>query len=387
MLRSSSTRGTGRGRPWLISFLILMRLASLAAQDPDSSDAEVLKAENLPSLWVKDVTLRTWAGYKDNILLANQNIIGSPLLAAGADLTMMRIPINGWECLLFASGEYTRYLTSSQVHQESLAIGQAQLKKTIANSWTIGLSGEYLFFDQVFDNSIVSTQLVALPVDGNGFTLRPSLKKQFDRGYHLELEAPATRQIFDQFIDDYWETGPKLSFGREYGHKSDLSLSYQFNYRRYDTQAALDASGNALAGKGLDFYQHELLLGWRQIWDADGRWRTVTRLSLQRNDDNGGGYYNFWRPYLSEQLRYQRSGWEVRAEAKLAYYHYDLQRIADLASPIRHKLYLRLGFRAEKALTKSLKLFGQYEFERAASNLSFDQYKVNTVFGGLEWER
>jgi hypothetical protein len=139
-------------------------------------------------------------------------------------------------------------------------------------------------------------------------------------------------------------------------------------------------------GRQLVFYQHEIMSSWRQYWAAGKRWRTTTRLSLQRNDDNGGGYYAFWRPSFTEQLRYQAPSWEIRAEARVSYYMYDHQRVDGEGSPIRHKTYLRLNLRAEKSLFKSFKLFAQYEHERALSNLDLDEYHVNTVSAGIDWE-
>lgn len=340
----------------------------------------------LPSPWVRTIDGRIWSGYKDNVLLGNQNQIASPFVAGGLDLMWIRLPIDSWEALFLFSGDYTRYVSEQQVDKEANVLAEAQAKKSLGDGWKIGLSAEYVYFNQVFDNSIVSTQFVALPVEGHGLTLRPSVLKNLGRGYRLELELPATRQWFGQFIDNYWEVGPKLSFGREYGRKSDISVSYEFDDRIHDTREARDSAGNLIAGKGLQFWQHELSSSWRQQWGNSNHWRTVTRLSLQFNQDNGDGYYEFLRPLVSEQIRYRAPSWELRAEARLSYYGYAYQRIGDLTSPLRHKSYIRWNVRGEKSLTKNLKLFAQYEYETAISNIKIDEYDVNTISGGVEWE-
>jgi hypothetical protein len=41
---------------------------------------------------------------------------------------------------------------------------------------------------------------------------------------------------------------------------------------------------------------------------------------------------------------------------------------------------------AEKKLSESFKLFAEYEYEQALSNILYDQYAVNRVWGGIEWE-
>ena len=217
-------------------------------------------------------------------------------------------------------------------------------------------------------------------------TIRPSVGRAFSNGSRLELELPGTRQLFDDYIDDFWEANAKLSWIKPFGRKAELSFSYQFGQRLHDTREVRDAQGRVEPGEGLVFYEHEITAAWRQYWDVDRRWRTTTKLTLQRNEDNGGGYYDYWRPYLSEQLRYQSKAWELRAEARVSYYNYDRQRIDGAESDLRTKTYVRFGLRAERKLTKSVKLFGLYEHERALSNLSFDRYTVNTISGGVAWE-
>jgi hypothetical protein len=112
----------------------------------------------------------------------------------------------------------------------------------------------------------------------------------------------------------------------------------------------------------------------------------VTKLSLQANDDNGGGYYNYLRPQISQQVQYQTKKWEAQAEARVSHYVYDHQRTDGAASPLRKRTYLRLNVRGERVVWKAIRLYAEYEFERTLSNLELDEYSVNTVAGGLNWE-
>jgi hypothetical protein len=355
---------------------------------PDSTVLESpIELEKPPSSWIRSYELRGWSGYKDNILLGNRFTIDSAIVGVGADFTAFRLPINGWEYSFITSADYTRYVDApSAVDQEAIVIMQAQAKRSFGDGWTSGLAAEYTYFDQVFDSSAFEDVLVPLPIQGHSFTLRPSLTRALSKESRLELEFAGNRQIFDQFIDDFWDAGPKLSWIKQFGRTAEIGLSYQFNARFHDTREARTSTGLSESGQTLNFYMHDLAFAWRQYWDQARHWRTTTKLSMERNDDNGGGYYQFWRPQFSEQLRFQARGWEFRGEARLSYYDYDHQRVGGPASDLRAKAYLRLGVRAEKSITKSLKLFGQYEYEQALSNLAFDRYRVNTVTGGVDWE-
>jgi hypothetical protein len=351
-----------------------------------AEEPELLSPEKLPSAWIKTLEARTWAGYKDNVLLGNLNVIGSPLVAGGLDLMFYRLPVDGWEYLVLSSADYTYYPSAPQANPEANALVEGQVKRTFAEGWRGGLSAEYLYFDQVMDSSVIGQGISSMLVEGHTFTLRPSLGKDLNPGYRVELEVPVTRQIFQQFVDSYWEFGPKLVLGRQYGNKSDVNFAYEFIDRPYDTRLQRDAQGDLLPGRELSFYLNQVSVAWRQNWDEGRHWRTTTKLSLLRNDDNGSGYYAYWRPQISEQLRYQARTWEVRLEARAAYYHYDLEHVGGLESPLREKTYFRVNVRGEKTLTKSLKVFAQYEHEQALSNLDLDQYNVNTISAGLNLE-
>ncbi|MFO1501413.1 MAG: hypothetical protein U1G07_23995 [Verrucomicrobiota bacterium] len=356
-------------------------LPALSAENPDLP--EELR---LPSPWVKTIDARVWSGYADNVLLGNQKSVESPLLAAGLDLTFYRVPLNGWEFVFVSSGEYIRYLTAAEVHQEATAIVQGQVKKSFGQGWQTGLSADYIYFNQVFDASTFEDELQAIPVEAHGVTITPFLGRQIGTDTRLELSLPVTRQFFREFIDDYWEVGPKLTLTRDLGQGGDLALSYQFLDRIHDTRQIRDADGRIESGRILSFYEHELAASWRKYWDGERHWRTSSRLMLRRNEDNGGGFYDYWRPQFTQQIRYQAPSWEVRAEGRVAYYHYDRERIAGLDSPHREKTYLTVSLRGEKSVFKSVKLFAQYEYERALSNLHIDTYEANTYSAGIDCE-
>jgi hypothetical protein len=373
-------------RSLLCALGLLVQLSIWLPRPVCAEEPDIPEDLKLPSLWVKSIDPRLWAGYKDNVLLSAYNVMGSPFVAGGLDLTFYRLPVNGWEYLFLTSAEYVRYFSASKVDQEATAIVQAQATKTFAEHWKTGISAEYVYFNEVVDSSAFPEVLTSMPVQGHSFTVRPSMGRDFGTGYRLELELPTTRQLFEEFIDDYWEVGPKLTFAREYGHKSEFNMSYQFGDRLHDTREARDAAGVLVSGRELEFYEHELSFIWRHKWDAARHWRTLTKLALQRNEDNGGGYYDYWRPLISEQLRYEAMTWAVRAEARISYYGYDHQPIAELGSAVRQKTYLRFNVRGEKTLTKSMRVFAQFEHDQALSNLKIDRYDANTFSAGLDWQ-
>ena len=177
------------------------------------ADSDLLK---LPSLWIKTLDFQAGAGYKDNVLLRHQNLVSSPFLSGEVDGSLYRLPIDGWEYMFFGSGEYDRYLNAPQINQEATVLIEGQVQKSFAQNWKAGVSAEYGYFDQVVDTSTVAELILPVPVQGNSFTIRPSVVRSFANGYGVELQLPGTRQLFNQFVDDYWQAGSRLILRREY---------------------------------------------------------------------------------------------------------------------------------------------------------------------------
>jgi hypothetical protein len=372
-----------------ISFILASTLALSFSNIPVASE-EIPELEvPLPSKWDNTYNVRFWSGYKDNVLLGKQFIEASPFVGAGVDLMFFRMPLDGTEFYLFATGDYSHFLSAREVDKEAIAIAQARLKREFGEVWSAAATLQYFYYDQVFDVSALDRELVefsTLQLQAHNIGIRPSIRRDFERPYWLELELGADRQIFVEVLDNYWQAGPKLTLGRKYGHRSELALSYELRKRLYDTRFARDRQGLVIPATSLKLDQHEVSLSLRHFWDAERRWRTVTRASVERNTDSGPGYYDYFRYRLSQQLRYRKNDWEIQGDVRLSHYDYDFQTVSltDLAR--RWKTNAGFGVRGEKTFYKTLKGFLRYDHEQSISNLFSDEYVVNTVMAGVDWE-
>jgi hypothetical protein len=97
-------------------FACLLFGISLYAEDADSA----------PSNWNNSYNVRSWFGYKDNVLLGEHANVDSVFVAGGLDALFWRMPVNGWEYLIFGTGDYIRYLPGKEVDKEVTAIAQDQ---------------------------------------------------------------------------------------------------------------------------------------------------------------------------------------------------------------------------------------------------------------------
>jgi hypothetical protein len=335
--------------------------------------------------WVNDFSFRTGAGYRDNVGLSAKSPQDSPFIATGLEMILLRLPENGTEFSFFASAEDLRFLSSSLVDKEQTAVAQALVKTDCGSGWQASISTEYLYQNQVVDVSFTEPGLTTIPVEGHGLAVREGLRHDFDGSFWISLELPAKRQFFREPLDDYWEYGPRITSGKQYGHKSELSASYEISERNYDHDPLRTSLGNPVSGSRRKAIQQEARLIWKHLWDAAGRWRTTTRVTVRQSEDNGSGYFDYTRLQASEQILFHTRNWEISAEARVARYDYSVQTVSTVDLAKRQATEYSVNFRCERKVAGFLKIYSEFERERVSSNLDFEQYTVNTVKGGLNW--
>lgn len=346
---------------------------------------EAVRASALPSFWSATATLRAAGGYRDNVLLSPFNPVSAPLISVGADVMVNRLPTDGTEVTLLATGDYTAFLDAPETEPEALALVQAGVTRELGSRWKGGLAGEYVFLHQVFDLSVTEAELSTVAARGNTFTLTPSASLDLGRGWSLNVESDGTRQLFPEPLDNYWEVKPLVALARPYGGGLEFWLGYRFGDRWYDTRAPLDAEGDPLPGL-LEFTAHEIELRPTVYWDAPRHWRTQFRLGWLYNDDNGGGYFDFIRLAAGANVRYQSGPWTLRVEGQARWYSYPVQRAEGPDSSLRHRTDLAGLVRGEFKASRKLRLFLQYERNTSEDNSPDASYRASGLVTGVEWD-
>jgi hypothetical protein len=338
------------------------------------------------SIWDYSVNLRGGLGYKDNVLLSNIDQQGSAFWQSALDAMLFRVDLeNGGNLTLFLSAEDRRYFSDIEVEKEQLVLAQGKYERPFAEEWFWSATAQYLYVDQVFDASATEQLLVTLPVKSHNYQLAPAIGRNLHWNDRLELKLVAERQHFNQPLDDYWEFGPQLIYSRSYGHKSEVTASYTFDQRNYDTREQLDLDFASIPDTSLRYQQHEFELGLNHSWDTDRRWRSRAKFLFEINSDNGVGFYDYKRYRFSKRIGYYGDDWLATLEARVLHYDYDVQPVEETGE-IRSNWEYVIAARAEKKIWKKLSLFGDVEYELAESNYSLEEYSVTTLMGGVDWE-
>ncbi|MDB6037602.1 MAG: hypothetical protein JWM99_1443 [Verrucomicrobiales bacterium] len=346
----------------------------------DSDDADI------GSLWTRTFDFRTGAGYKDNVLLGHYQKEGSGFWFGGVDIFILRIPVDGTQVSLFLSADDKRYFSTPAIDHEDLALLNFEVKRDLTHGWNAGAGVQYLYQDQLFDTSISETNREVIPVVGHAFQLTPFVRKDLPGRFFVEGRLQMLRQYLQQPLDDYWQGGAKGIVGRQFGYASEVAISYEYHQLRYDSRLAVDFEARSLPDRVLAEGQQEGEFSLKYYWDPARKWRTWTRLGYQENRDNGGGFFDYRRYAASQQLLFKEGRWELQTGVRWRYYDYLVQKVDFNNSNHRRLTLIDSNIRLEVKLGKSWKQFSEFEHESSISRQLLDDFQVNTISTGVEFE-
>jgi hypothetical protein len=359
--------------------------ARLLAGGSAAADAETLSDEEPRiSMWNYSGALRGSLGYKDNVLLSHTNAESSALWMSSAEFMVFRLPTHGWQFSFFAEATDIRFFDAPSVDNEQLALAAAQLSKDFGGGWKSTWMLNYLFQNQVYDNSAnyYTNQTAVGVIRGNLVSPRWAVRKTF-ASFWVEGEMDGLRQWLDAPLDSYWQCGPRTATGFDWGNGSEISLAYQYERLNYDHRPQVSTTETVLTNTLLALNTHRIELAFTQVWDRKQRWRTVTVAGCDFTFDNGPGFYDYNCYRISQQVRYRDEKWEIVGQARAGYYHYSEQTVSVTDTSRRSKTMITLAVRAERKLARNLVAQAAYTWDRSLSNLDFDDYQSGMLSGGL----
>jgi hypothetical protein len=365
----------------LAGLLGLSLLAETAV--PVLMAAEPVTNSTALALW--DVTTRVSAGggYRGNVLLSSVNPEGSSFIEVTGEFSAIRLSETGSVLTLFVLAELQRYLESEQVENQGIIYAVVQVDQPAGVNNTIGGEFQYLYQNQILDVSETEVVQRRAWVVGHGLSLKPYWEHDLSEVWALKLEGSATRQIFEQDLDDYWEGYARLDLTRAYGNRSSVSLAYELRHRFYDTREQYDPSGSPISGTDLIYRYHELGAEWRHNWDTNRQWRTTFRAGVLRSEDNGSGYFNYDRAQLSALARWQRGKWYAKLQGRAGWYWYPNQFVSDEK---RVRAFYGLEFRAERHIDEHWLVYAAASREWNLSNQPLEEYNDWIASGGIAVE-
>jgi hypothetical protein len=322
-------------------------------------------------------------GYKDNVTLSSDAPESSGFWLSGIEALAFRIPSGGWEVMALLDAIDLRYFDAPSVDSEQQVVAVGELTRQLGRNWETAVGLNYMYQNQVFDMSATYADEAAIgQVIGHSLSPRWRFRKDW-KPWWGELEWGATRQLLEEPLDDYWQTGPRLTLGRALRPGSELSLTYQWLWLTYDNREQADLGGQPISGSSLGLQTHLVEATWSRTWGSKREWQATTRAGWEAVLDNGSGFYDFYQYRLSQDLRYRYKKWEARLRLRVGYYDYLEQPVSSEDPSLRERTLLAISCTGERVLAKHLKVFFNYTWERSFSNLSYDDYAASVLSGGF----
>jgi hypothetical protein len=374
----------------IISSFSVFALRARGEETPLSATNLISENETLwtqSMLWDEQVSVSSGLGYKENVLLSAFDPRGSAFVVNGLDLMVLRLPLDGWQVVGLLVGDDIRYWRNVGTDSEDSLLSSIRIQREWPDGWRAALEWRGLYEKQVLDITTQEGAPATALVEGYGITARPSVRKDFQAGWWLQVEMPITRWYFRAPLDDYWEFGPVVTLGYDLGKYSALTVSYGASYQQHAEWLALDRYRRPLL-QHLEMFQDRTELAWNQDWDAHKHLHSSTRLIFADNEDNGGGYFNYDQYQIVQDLRWQTADWQVKAAAQQVYELYPVQDIGVHNGQLLNRHLLDLSLEMERRLFKRWKAFGKVQYQRGHSNYAgyAGDYTARTFSCGLRWE-
>jgi len=360
-------------RDGVVSVVVAGLLSTWAAQ----SD------EQPASAWEKLVSVRTMAGYKDNVLLSAQDPDASGFVGLLLEAIVWRPIGASGEIQAFLVGEHRQFLSATDLEREQTVVAQVAYEHHLSYQWTVKAPVEVLYVDQILDVSATEDVKQAARVLGHTLALRPAVQRHWVPGT-LELELSGLRQLYQAPLDPSWELGTELKWQQSFASHSQGEIAYGFGQTWHDDEPERTAGGEPVPGSRRTIQRHDLLLELRQDWGNAGDWRLTIQASGRYATDLASGYYDFVRPAVGVRLRYRRAGWLAEGRIRFRHYRYLTQKASDSVGNLRRRTEMAAELRVERVLLPWLRVFAEYQYEETFANRPLEEYSANTVSGGFE---
>lgn len=381
----AASRRLGRFSRGTVAAICLVLGSQLqAATAPTPAEPEPDLTPLMP-LWNPFYSVMAGAGYKDNLLLASKNREGSSFTAVGGDFTLWKRPAeDGHELQLGISANDRRYLANRSMDHENAFLGHARYIGSLSDRWQWVVDLDAAYFDQVLDLTVLETQINRQRLRQFSLGGGPGLRYRVGSKSWFEITPILSRTWLDGQFDSYDELGGQLSFLQGYGNRSEWRLEFAGRERRYDTRRQATLQGVAIPGTHLNYRRHDIQLVDRHYFDPARRWLLETRLKGLVSDDNGPGYFDYWRIGFAERLQIRLTRWDFKAEIGYNFYNFPQQHVTPTIQRTRGDLSGQ--FRVERSLRRGWKLFAEFDHDRSMAADPLETFSANTVWAGALWE-
>lgn len=317
-------------------------------------------------------------GRRSNVLYSQDSLAEErPFWGAHAELLYWGLNYEGHTLTFYNLFEHVGYLGEGQADKEQLAISSFSYELPVYDEHKVYFDLGYLYQDQVFDVSSSEDNLFTIQAAGHRFSTGAGWKKKFGKNWTVTFGGNAERQLFAAPLDDYWQWGPDFLIQFKDNSRNRIRLKGKLENRDYDTR------NETITGVPLQFKRFETEIEWQYDLTESGSWWTNLEIGYRRNEDNGGGFFDYHRYSIDPSIGYTEDNWDLEVGYSYKKYYYDLQFFGvDQVVRDDSIVYARLT----RQIGDNWKWHAEWESQVAGSIDPADEYKVFSFMTGFDYE-
>lgn len=240
--------------------------------------------------------------------------------------------LNDASLTILADASYQYLLNGDDLRDEFLVFGLVKWDQPFSPGWKWTAQSTMTTFQLPFDiTDLREDRAETAVVRGSSQFSKLGLDWQSDSPFQAQLLLQGDRNWYQDARENYGTLGARLEVGWRFSKNAQLSAWSTVSERLHDDRKVRSATG-AIGTSILRYTIHQSQLRWKQVWLQQSRgWHltTISAFDFQRQDDNGGRYYNYdrWVGSLSLAIRY--ADWRLNLDSRTRYYDYAVRKASD----------------------------------------------------------
>ena len=326
------------------------------------------------------------AGWKENVLLEAEGSVDAAFRQASLDFFYMRPSAGeGWELMGTGLGEYRDYdgVPGMEAEYLALAYGAATRKWSSGRSFEVFVGGmaSRQAFDASVDDFVTEARTVSVWSPEVGLGVEAPLP--WEMGL-LGLEWSAAQSRYDESSEDFDGQNWRAEWTRGFGRRSKLAFGVEAFEESYDFRRERLSVGSLANAPLLRMEGWRWTAEWSYVKSDGALRRARTRVTVEREDDRVGDYYERSKWQARQSAQWRLGEWTLDANLGYGDFGYEHRR-AGVGAETRTDL----GWRAEATLTRKLwsgwEGLLQGEWVEKDSNAAEYSYESSSARLGLRW--
>ncbi len=286
---------------------------------------------------------------------------------------------------ILSDASYLYLLDGEDWRDEFLVFVLVKWDQPLCPDWQWNTQSTITTLQQPFDiTDLREDRAQTAVVRGSSLLTKVGLDWQSAGSWRGQLLWQGDRNWYQDARENYGTIGSRLEVGCNLSKNCQLTAWSFLSERMYDDRKIRFANGE----RGTSSLRYKILqsqVHWKQVWRKQTRgWHlsTTAALDFLRQDDNGGGYYNYDRWGGGFSMNVSHSSWRLHLDARNRYYDYAVRKAND--QRFNYRWEYEISADMEYQVNERYSLTAGGTWFKSQGNDQYDVYEYFQYYFGLK---